>query len=74
MQEGNLIWGSGLLLIFFPELDNLEIVGELKRVKSTVISYFLLSPLLLVNTVRVGIGREKGGSCRKMIQTYVRPN
>lgn len=74
MQEGNLIWGSGLLMIFFPELDNLEIVGELKRVKSTVISYFLLSPLLLANTVRVGIGREKGGSCRKMIQMYVRPN
>lgn len=68
MQEGNLIWGSGFFLLFFLIVVNLEVGGELKRVKSTVkISYFLLSPLLLANTVRVGIGREKVGSSQRIV-------
>ena len=75
MQEGNLIWGSGFFLVFFLTVVNLELGGELKRVKNIVkVSYFLLSPLLLANTVRLGIGREKVGSCQRIIQMYVKPS
>lgn len=72
-REGHLVWGSGFLLVSFSVVVNFETEVELKRVKGTEkISYFLLSPLLLASNARVGVEREKGRSCLRIIHTYVR--
>ena len=74
-MEGRLVWVSGFLPIFFPVVVNFEIGGELQRDKNPEkISYFLLSPLLLGSNSRVGMGREKGGSCQRIFHIYVRPS